>query len=1195
VVPASQTPATVTAAQAIASFKASRTIPRQTIADSSANVASLLDQLLPLAVAGDIASIALTDTQPLHVTGASYLADAQVLAMLGTGYALIVSGVLAVNAQAAQMAGHVTSFAVADSTGAVASNLDALNAATRLTAITLTNGNVLTVTIGQFTADTVALSKLPPNYLLTVTGVTAQGAVTVQNAVHTGAFSVIDSAANVIANLAALNADGKLSSITLTDTTTLTIAYAQFTADGAALAKLTANVLLIVTGVTASGAATVQVDTQVKLFSVIDSAAAVMANFATLNISSKLTSIALAGTTPLAITEAQFASGTSFLSKLASNVTLAISGVSAAGALAAQANVKVVSFSVSDTAANVVANLGALNASTKLQTITLTDTAPLSISLSQLSAYAMVLAKLPAGFGVAVSGVTAAGAGAVQANVHVKSFSVTDSSTNVVAFLDALHGYTRLTSITLTDSRQLSLTFAQYTNDATTLARIGGNWLAIVINVAAALAPGVQADPHVASFSVSDTAGAVASTIDALNGDTKLTGITITPSGTMILTVHQLASDTIALGKIVSLYQVIVTGATVSNFASAQSNTHVTAIQVTDTAANILAGLAALNSALLVTSITLSAGTTLAVSYAQFATYSSVLGRLSIQDLLTVGGVTAANAQTVQANARVSSFAVSDTAANIVANLDALNADGKLSSIAVTGTSALTLGYTTFLADSTALGKLTGAYTLTVTGAAAAGASLVAANTHVTHFTVSDTLGDVGARLDQLQAAAVAGKLTSIAVTNAGASITISSAQYSADSGAIALMTGSFTVNHAAAATGATINLIWDAQALAAPAAFRSALTDAAQYIGSLITNPITINISVGYGEIQGSPLGNGVLGAGGPDQGIGQTYAQYRSDLATHITSATTQTIVNNLPVADPSRGGTIYVASAEEKALGLLSGTATGLDGSVGFAADPGGTLFTYDPNNRAVAGKYDLIGTAEHELTHALGRIAMGGTYGNWISALDVFRYASPGVHSPNAGGAAYYSIDGGTTNLDWFSGTSDLGDWSTGSGNDANNAYSNPGVVNLFTPADITELDALGFATAGTPSASTAGQTTVSASTGLNAPSLTFLGLPVVAFMSDDLPTIAATLNPVGGIEEIALFAYGVNELTIDLQGAANAAFVAFDTTVNGQHAIALANRADTAHGLVLTNMPANDTAADLMANHLTFSGGHAMIA
>jgi hypothetical protein len=60
-----------------------------------------------------------------------------------------------------------------------------------------------------------------------------------------------------------------------------------------------------------------------------------------------------------------------------------------------------------------------------------------------------------------------------------------------------------------------------------------------------------------------------------------------------------------------------------------------------------------------------------------------------------VTGVPAANAATVQANSHVTSFAVSDTAANVTASLTALNADSKVSSISVTGTtSANTLNLT---------------------------------------------------------------------------------------------------------------------------------------------------------------------------------------------------------------------------------------------------------------------------------------------------------------------------------------------------------------------------------------------------------------------------------------------------------------------------------------------------------------------
>ena len=1110
--------ASVTAAQAVANFKAKGGVAAQSVADGSAAVASLLDQLQLLAAAGVLASITLTDAQPLSLTYASYVADAQALGKVAGDYTAALRAVPAAGAAAMQAASRVASFSVTDGAANVVANLTALNAATRLTSIILTAATPLTLTRAQMTANPTALSRLPANYTLVVTGVAATDAAAVQGNSHVVSFAVVDSTEAIGAVLDALGADNKINKITPSDTAPLSITAAQFTADLAAIAKLPVS------------------------------------------------------------------------------QTFAIANVAAAGGAAMQANGRVASFGVRDTAANVAAALAVLSTATKLRSIVLSDASRLTLTQDQFTGFASVLAKLPSGTTLTVTGATSAAAAKLQGTAAVVSFTIADTSINVRQSLDALNGCDKLGAIVLTDSSPLSLAFANYINDAAALNRITGAWTATVTGVGVGAAAAVQANAHVKSFTVLDSAAAVASNLDALNGDTKLTAIVLSGTPMLTLSARQLAADAVALGKIQSVYRLAVTGA-VGDLAAAHANTNVTAIQVADTAANLTAALAALNTDPLVTTITLSGGTTLALTFGQFSSYGVVLAKLAGSAVVTVGGVSAAGAAAVQAAGRVSSFTVADTAANITANLDALNGDGKLSSIILTDIPALSLPYAKFLSDGIALGKVAGSFTLSVSGVPAAGAGLVAANPHVAPFAVTDLLDSIGAKLDQLEAIAKAGKLTSITVSDSGGTLTLSQAQYTADADAIALMKGNFTLNHPAAAANATINLIWDNAALAAPAAFRAAVTWTAQYFQSLITNPVTINLRVGYGEVDGSSLGGGVLGAAGPDRGTGLTYAQYRNALATYGgTSAAARTIVNNLPAADPFNGAPVYVASAEAKALGLMPATDTGIDGSMGFAADPSGTLWAYDPANRAVPGRYDLVGVVEHELSHALGRIAIGGTYGTWVSALDVFRYSAPGVHSPIGGGNAYFSIDGGATRLASFSTSSDLGDWASSAGADANVAYSGVGVANQFTQTDITELNALGFATSGTPPAATVGRTAVSAAAGLNTPSLSFLGSPSIAFLNGEAPVFEATLSPPEGIEEIALFQYGMNELWIDLQGAASSALVAFDTTVEGQHAIALANAADTAHGLVLTGMAADQTAADLMTNHLRFTGdGHAVIA
>ena len=324
-------------------------------------------------------------------------------------------------------------------------------------------------------------------------------------------------------------------------------------------------------------------------------------------------------------------------------------------------------------------------------------------------------------------------------------------------------------------------------------------------------AAALQANTHVKNFSVTDTAGLVMAALDSLNANTKLTTITVTNASTpLTLTSHQLIADSTALAKIITGVTFNVTGAAVGDLNAIGANARVKTIQVSDTAANVAAGLLALNGNSLVTSIVLTGGTALAVSFAQFAAYGTALGKLSTSDTLSVTAVSAANAAGVQGNGHVMSFSVVDTGSAIVANLDALNADGKLSTIAISDTTTLTVPYTKYIADTTALGKLSGIYTLVVNGALAAGATSVAANSHVSHFTVSDTLSDIGAKLDQLEAAAKTGKLTSITVSDSGGTISIPTAQYTADADAIALMKGSYTITQPSASGAATINLIWD-------------------------------------------------------------------------------------------------------------------------------------------------------------------------------------------------------------------------------------------------------------------------------------------------------------------------------------------------------------------------------------------------
>ncbi len=77
---------------------------------------------------------------------------------------------------------------------------------------------------------------------------------------------------------------------------------------------------------------------------------------------------------------------------------------------------------------------------------------------------------------------------------------------------------------------------------------------------------------------------------------------------------------------------------------------------------------------------------------------------------------------------------------------------------------------------------------------------------------------------------------------------------------------------------GVEINFIYDPNVSAfgsAEAGFEAALNVAAAYLDNLIINPITVNISVGWGEIGGRPIPAGAAAEGGLNQLMLVSYDQ--------------------------------------------------------------------------------------------------------------------------------------------------------------------------------------------------------------------------------------------------------------------------------------------------------------------------------
>ena len=235
-----------------------------------------------------------------------------------------------------------------------------------------------------------------------------------------------------------------------------------------------------------------------------------------------------------------------------------------------------------------------------------------------------------------------------------------------------------------------------------------------------------------------------------------------------------------------------------------------------------------------------------------------------------------------------------------------------------------------------------------------------------------------------------------------------------------------------------------------APAGFTAALAYVAGVLDALITNPITVNINVGWNEIGGVTLPSGDVAEGGPLGGIGMSYANLVAALTANANNPAARQELAFLPATAPSQIGSYYIAPAQEKAWGLLSPTATQPDGEIGFSS---AYSYNFDPNNQSAAGLFGFIGIAEHEIAHALGRIYSDGP-------LELVNYSAPGVFAkPNTGG--YFSIDGGKTNLGQFASNNDTADWAPPSNGDAFGYLVLPGVDGVLTQVDKTLLGVLGF--------------------------------------------------------------------------------------------------------------------------------------
>lgn len=237
----------------------------------------------------------------------------------------------------------------------------------------------------------------------------------------------------------------------------------------------------------------------------------------------------------------------------------------------------------------------------------------------------------------------------------------------------------------------------------------------------------------------------------------------------------------------------------------------------------------------------------------------------------------------------------------------------------------------------------------------------------------------------------------------------------------------------------------------------------ASEFDKAFATN-VTVKIGVSWGKVDGASLGSGNLAASRMPLLGGFAYSGvtgiFHADALANPTDANMATLAAHLPTTSPAGSRGFAIPYAEAQAVGYLPATLRVDSGYVGFSSS---AVWDYSPANGVSAGAYDFQGMAAHEISEVLGRVT--GLYASnptYATPLDALRYSAPGVSSFSYSQPAYFSIDGGRTNLGDFnvSGGGDRTDWRSIAG-DAQNAYFSTGVDYALSTADKTLLDILGW--------------------------------------------------------------------------------------------------------------------------------------
>ena len=174
-----------------------------------------------------------------------------------------------------------------------------------------------------------------------------------------------------------------------------------------------------------------------------------------------------------------------------------------------------------------------------------------------------------------------------------------------------------------------------------------------------------------------------------------------------------------------------------------------------------------------------------------------------------------------------------------------------------------------------------------------------------------------------------------------------------------------------------------------------SAFQRAASIWTERIKTPITIRINIDYGfdRPNGSAFPDDVVGSTSSGS-VSVEYATARANLIGSSSSTTESTIYNLLPATtvpvNTGNGSAVEVARSVGQALGFVPVEADTAVATISFNKS---MPFDFNPDNGIAFDRLDFVGTAAHEIGHALGFISIAGEGSTAaLTSWDLFRFRS-----------------------------------------------------------------------------------------------------------------------------------------------------------------------------------------------------------